>query len=206
MKIHANTMMIMAAMFLLSSMMTSKGVAEGANMIRQRNTRGVAEAASPVAAAAAAYTNQEQTAMELGMKDTVEKEEEEEKNLELDHYFRRTLQSSMASMPDDLGYYKLKIRNDTPFNSFETIVYYAECDNEYIQEGIASGYTWTGPYRGGCLVTNIYAPLDRPKDQGGLLWCDDYSSSIGTGLSEFFFIYSDGKCCIRSSAQSKDCL
>ena len=203
MKIHANTMMIVAAMFLLSSMITSKGVAEGANMIRQRNTRRVAdEASSPIVAAA--HPNQEQKAMEWGMADAVE--EEEKKNLELDHYFRRTLQSSMASMPDDLGYYKVKIRNDTPFNSFETIVYYAECDNEYIQEGIASGYTWTGPYRGGCLVTNIYAPLDRPKDQGGLLWCDDYSSSIGTGLSEFFFIYSDGKCCIRSSAQSKDCL
>ena len=203
MQIHTNTMMVTVAMFLLSSMMTSKGVAEGANMIRQRNTRRVAdEASSPIVAAA--HPNQEQTAMELGMADAVE--EEEKKNLELDHYFRRTLQSSMASMPDDLGYYKVKIRNDTPFNSFETVVSYGDCDDEYIQEGIKTGYTWIGPYRGGCLVTNIYAALDRPEDKGGkVLWCDDYSPLLGTGYSEFFFIYSDGKCCIHSSAQSKEC-
>ena len=104
-----------------------------------------------------------------------------------------------------LGYYALKIRNDTPFNSLEVFVFYSFCDKEYIQEGIKTGYTWTGPYRGGCLVFNIFTTLARPKDQGGNLWCDDYSSSIGTGYSEFFFIYSDGTCCIHSSAQSKDC-
>ena len=63
MKIHTHTMMVPVAMFLLSSMMTSTGVAEGANMIRQRNTRRVVEAASsPIVAAAAAavHTHQEQ--------------------------------------------------------------------------------------------------------------------------------------------------
>ena len=54
MKIHANTMMIVAAIFLLSSMMTNKGVAEGANMIRHRTTQRVDQASSPVVTATAA--------------------------------------------------------------------------------------------------------------------------------------------------------
>ena len=69
-------------------------------MIRQRNTRRVVEAASsPVVAAAAAavHTNPEQPkAMEFGVVNTVEEEEEEE----LDQYFRHLVPSSMSSMPD----------------------------------------------------------------------------------------------------------
>ena len=109
MKTHANTMMIVAAMFLLSSMLTSKGVAEGANMIRHRNTGRVVEASSPdVAAAAASHTNQEQNAMELGMADAVEEEKER------DHYFRHLVQSS-TSMADECPsatlYYSTAIDN-----------------------------------------------------------------------------------------------
>jgi hypothetical protein len=90
-------MMVPVAMFLLSSMMTSKSFAEGANMIRQRNTRRVVEASSPVVAkaAAAVHTHQEQqTAMEFGVVNTVDEEEE------LDQYFRHLVPSSMSSMPD----------------------------------------------------------------------------------------------------------
>ena len=218
MKIHANTMMIVAAMFLLSSMITSKGVAEGANMIRQRNTRGVAEAASPVVAAAAAHTNQEQTAMELGMKDTVVEEEEEE-NLELDHYFRRTLQSSMASMADNVqAYPKVTIQNDTPYDTLpyppspsegkrhrlDTLVYYSYfCEIDYIPEGIKTKYKWTGPPRGACLVERIFTTLDIPDI--GPLKCAWYQSSTGTAYAEFFIIYVDGKCCVVSSHQDKVC-
>ena len=98
---HANTMMVPVAMFLVSSMMTSTGVAEGANMIRQRNTRRVVEAASsPVVAAAAAavhiHPEQQPKAMEFGVINTVEEDEEEE----LEQYFRHLVQSSMSSMPD----------------------------------------------------------------------------------------------------------
>ena len=99
--------------------------------------------------------------MELGMVDAVE--EEEEKNLELDHYFRRTLQSSMASMADNVqAYPNVTLRNDTPYDTTkgpeETLIYYSGCDEENIREGITSGYTWMGPKRGVCLVTNIFAP------------------------------------------------
>ena len=93
---HANTMMVPVAMFLVSSMMTSTGVAEGANMIRQRTTRRVVEA-SPVVAAAAAVAHTPPTAREFGVVDTVEQETETE---ELEQYFRHLVPSSMASMPD----------------------------------------------------------------------------------------------------------
>ena len=180
MKSHANTMMVAVAMLL--------GVAEGANMIRLRNTRSV-----------------DAKAMELGMADAVE--EEMEKNLELDHYFRRTLQSSMASMP---GYSKVTIQNDTPYdttngpsegiNPYDTFVYYsAFCETDYIPEGIRTGYMWTGPRRGGCLVEKIYTTLARP---GGNLVCDNYYSSVGTTHADYFIILIDGKCCVRSSYQT----
>ena len=90
-------MMVPVAMFLVSSMMTSTGVAEGANMILQRNTRRVVEASSPVVAAAAAavHTHQEQqTAMEFVVVNTVDEEEE------LDQYFCHLVPSSMSLMPD----------------------------------------------------------------------------------------------------------
>ena len=92
----ANTMMVTVAMVLWSATMRSQGVAEGANMIRQRTTRRVVEA-SPVVAAAAAVAHTPPTAREFGVVDTVEQETETE---ELEQYFRHLVPSSMASMPD----------------------------------------------------------------------------------------------------------
>ena len=91
---HANTMMVKVAMCLLFSMrMTSQSGAEGANLLRQRKTRREVDAASPVVAVAAAtvHTQRDQTAREWGRAATVEEEE----NSEMDHYFRRTVQSSL---------------------------------------------------------------------------------------------------------------
>jgi len=92
----ANTMMVTVAMVLWSATMRSQGVAEGANMIRQRTTRRVVET-SPVVAAAAAVAHTPPTAREFGVVDTVEQETETE---ELEQYFRHLVPSSMASMPD----------------------------------------------------------------------------------------------------------
>lgn len=92
---HANTMMVKVAMCLLFSMrMTSHCGAERANLLRQRKTRREVDAASPVVAVAAPTQQEQQTTRELGLVEAVEEEEEEE-NLEVDHYFRRTVQSSL---------------------------------------------------------------------------------------------------------------
>ena len=63
---------------------------------------------------------------------------------------------------------------------------------------IASGGTWTADYRGGCLVTEIHSTLiinGREKQ------CKGYFSS-GTGISEFFLMWINDVCCLRSSEQS----
>ena len=208
MKMHANTMMVKVAMCLLFSMrMTSHCGAERANLLRQRKTRREVDAASPVVAVAAAtvHTQRDQTAREWGRVETVEEEE----NLEVDHYFHRTVQSSMALMADtvsDIGYAKVTIKNDTPHDTQYTSVNYEVCQSDFIPEGIVSGYLWTGPDRGFCLVTHIYATLTRPEDKGRELTCTYCTSSYGTAYSEYFIILVDGRCCVRSSHQSlTDC-
>ena len=53
-----------------------------------------------------------------------------------------------------------------------------ECDFDSTTEGIATGHTWTVPYRehgawlgGACTINFISATLDRPEDKGGSLEC-----------------------------------
>ena len=111
-----------------------------------------------------------------------------------------------------LRYSKVTIQNDTPYdttngpsegiNPYDTFVYYsAFCETDYIPEGIRTGYMWTGPRRGGCLVEKVDATLARP---GGNLVCDNYYSSVGTTHADYFIILIGNKCCVRSSYQTQN--
>ena len=86
----------------------------------------------------------------------------------------------------------------------KTYVKYAThfCSNDYIQEIIVSGGTWTASSRGACLVTKIEATLTRPN--GGSWECDSYRSS-GTSYSQFSIImgYGDDGCCVLSSHETQ---
>ena len=112
-----------------------------------------------------------------------------------------------------LRYSRVTIQNDTPYDTTKaaaglTYVAYGPfsvfCDFDYIPEGIKTGYMWTGPRRGGCLVENIFTTLARPKNQGGNLLCDKYNSSVGTTHADYFIILIGNKCCVRSSYQTQN--
>jgi hypothetical protein len=98
---------------------------------------------------------------------------------------------------DILVYSKVAFKNDTPYDAnFARVEYCACADDE--NDFIASGGTWTADYRGLCLVTEIHSTLiiDGREAQ-----CAGYFST-GTGISEFFLMWIDGECCLRSSEQS----
>ena len=79
------------------------------------------------------------------------------------------------------------------------VEYLACADDE--NNFIASGGTWTGPYRGGCLINAIYGTLTLHDDS--VLKCNFYDGK-GTGYSEFYIMLIDGVCCLRSWAQDSD--
>jgi hypothetical protein len=95
-------------------------------------------------------------------------------------------------------YNKVALKNDTPYEVNSARIEYCACaddDNNFI----ASGGTWTADdYRGACMVTKIHSTLII---DGRAHQCWGYSST-GTGLSEFFLMWIDGGCCLRSSEQS----
>ena len=116
---------------------------------------------------------------------------------------------SPAAPYPDLGYYKIKIKNDTPFPTVEErsityVLFSAGCNAEHPAQ-ITSGSTWTGESRGGCLLEKIYTTLIRPEDEGGNLKCSRYTTVTGTGYSEFYIVMYDGRCCVRSFAESMEC-
>ena len=73
---------------------------------------------------------------------------------------------------------------------------------------IGSGGAWTvGTCRGGCLVTQILANLIIPAVTTStgfrVVECAKYLSS-GTSYTEFYIMWIDGVCCLRSWAQDSD--
>ena len=62
-----------------------------------------------------------------------------------------------------------------------------------------------GEYRGGCTVEKIYTTLIRPEHEGGNLECSHYRTMTGTGYSEFYIVMYDGRCCVLSFAEKKEC-
>ena len=100
-----------------------------------------------------------------------------------------------------LGLYpNVSVKNDTPHNSNYVYVGYGGlCANDKNTNFMASGGTWTGPDRYGCLVNWIHSILIL--DDGSELDCKEYTSH-GTGYSDFFIILIDGQCCVRSSHES----
>ena len=125
--------------------------------------------------------------------------------------------SNVASEPDatpnsspvpNLQWYRVTIKNDTPYNAYKTNVLYGGgckegwgCEQERCLY-IDSGYNWVGPYRGGCLITSISATLKR--DDGDMT-CKRYFSNGGTGYSEFVIILIGDVCCVESWAEDKKC-
>ena len=100
-----------------------------------------------------------------------------------------------------VGFYpKAKIRNDTPYRSNWCKVEYMACADDE-NDFIASGGTWTGPTRGGCLIDYIFATLIL--HDGSQLKCN-YYEGLGTGYSQFYIMFIDGVCCLRSSHQDSD--
>ena len=97
-------------------------------------------------------------------------------------------------------YYKVAIKNDTPYEVISARIEYCACTNDE-NNFITSGGTWTATYRGGCLVTEIWSTLiiDGREEQ-----CTTYAPQyvVGTGLSEFYIMWIDDVCCLRSSQQS----
>jgi hypothetical protein len=62
-------------------------------------------------------------------------------------------------------------------------VIYSVCRDDNYKD-LKPGETWTGPARGGCLLTKITGLVDTPN---GDVWATPYKSS-GTSFSEFFII------------------
>ena len=114
---------------------------------------------------------------------------------------------------------KVTIRNDTPFDtqydinnlSLRPYVGYDTCPfdyhQDYIQQVVVSGQTWEGPSRGFCYVRVVSrVSLSRSQDEGGNLDSTNYERfDTFTGDLELFIIMYDGRCCVRSWAQSKEC-
>ena len=87
------------------------------------------------------------------------------------------------------------------FQSFATNsirIEYTACTKDE-NNFIASGGTWTADYRGGCLVEEIHSTLKL--NDGSVVECARYESE-GTGYSEFYIIWIDDVCCLRSCNQS----
>ena len=95
-------------------------------------------------------------------------------------------------------YYKVALKNDTPYEVNFARIEYCGCTKDE-NNFIASGGTWTADYRGGCLVTHIHSTLKL--NDGSVVECARYWAT-GTGLSEFFLMWIDGECCLRSRKQS----
>ena len=101
-------------------------------------------------------------------------------------------------------YARVNIKNDTPYEAYYVYVDYMTIDCEEEDVTVISGYKWTGPARGTCLVKDIKAYVRN--SWGGTKPCIKYDAGdTGTGYSEFYIIYIDEICCVRSWAQSKEC-
>ena len=106
------------------------------------------------------------------------------------------------------GYPRVTIKNDTPYDTLPggTYVEYTPCSPDVVDEGIASGDTWTAPSQGGCSVTRIFVNMKRPDLQpDGSLVCYPYTSSSGTSDSIYSIIQDGDDCCVRGSHQSQKC-
>lgn len=113
-------------------------------------------------------------------------------------------------------------RSDRPVLSYHAshsiVSYYNnECDADYTTEGIATGHTWTVPYRehggwlgGACTIHFISATLDRPEDKGGSLECRARSyHTMGAEYGwkvyiEFLNCCDGGSICFLSGAGGDD--
>ena len=117
----------------------------------------------------------------------------------------RSSQQSNTECPNPtLDFYpRVKIKNDTPFQSYNVIVEYGGCKDDK-SSFIASGGTWTAEtYRGSCGVNKIYARIineygDKSKS------CTKYSA-FSTSYSEFYIIFINERCCVRSWKETKEC-
>merc|ERR1740117_337823 len=103
------------------------------------------------------------------------------------------------------GYPRVTIKNDTPYDTLPGgtyVEYGVSCSPDVVDEGIASGDTWTAPSRGGCSVTRIFVNMKRPDlKPDGSLSCYPYTSS-GTSDSIYSIIMNgDYECCVRGSHQ-----
>ena len=129
-----------------------------------------------------------------------------------DRYLRQEgeMKPVLSMMPHSFAshrrlYYKVAIKNNTPYEVNSITVEYCACnpdgeDNIFL----APGGTWTAkPYRGGCMITEIHSTLllRDGTGQGRVLECNYLSSGTYSSYWEFYMMWIDGVCCVRSWAQ-----
>ena len=94
-------------------------------------------------------------------------------------------------------YSNASVKNDTPYEVRWIRIEYVCGDFVFCRPDtnnfIASGGTWTvRTDRGICLITGIFANL---VINGRSKRCRSYASGVGTGYSQFYFMWIDGDCC-----------
>ena len=102
----------------------------------------------------------------------------------------------------------LAITNATPSPVSYIEVYYAFCEKDESEDGIAAGATWMAPARGACFVTELEAALvDAEDDRRPKLECTPFTSSPGTRQADYRIIMNEEEdvCCVRSSQESQEC-
>ena len=102
----------------------------------------------------------------------------------------------------------LAITNVTPYPVYYTEIYYAFCEKDLSEDGIAAGATWRAPARGACFVAELGAALvDTEDDRRPYLECAPFTSSPGTSQADYRIIMNEPEdvCCVRSSQESQEC-
>lgn len=102
----------------------------------------------------------------------------------------------------------LAITNATPYPVYYTEIYYAFCEKDLSEDGIAAGATWRAPARGACFVAELGAALvDTEDDRRPYLECAPFTSSPGTSQADYRIIMNEPEdvCCVRSSQESQEC-
>ena len=128
-----------------------------------------------------------------------------------------SLASSSLSAPRTINRYMshrhrsridLAITNVTPYPVYYTEIYYAFCEKDLSEDGIAAGATWRAPARGACFVAELGAALvDTEDDRRPYLECAPFTSSPGTSQADYRIIMNEPEdvCCVRSSQESQEC-
>jgi len=92
------------------------------------------------------------------------------------------------NMAEEPLYPAVNIINSTTHAVTGTVVY-AACSDDDFKIAAGPGTSWTGPYRGGCLITEISAQIAY---EGTFVEATPYESS-GTSYSEFAVIQQNQK-------------